>query len=82
MSATDYQRGYNDGLKANTKVAFAAARQAMKKLMCEVDNTISWTLNGWTKFYEYRLSCGHVIRSTEKEPPSYCDVCGAKVMRQ
>ena len=49
---------------------------------CEVDGTIEWRWTGPTTYYEHELSCGHVITSTEKEPPNYCEVCGAKVVEK
>jgi len=52
----------------------------VREQTCEVDNTISWAWNGWTKFYEHELSCGHVITSVDKEPPKFCEECGAKVV--
>ena len=52
----------------------------VRRRTCECDGTISWAWNGWTKFYEHELSCGHVITSTEKEPPKFCEECGAEVV--
>ena len=48
---------------------------------CECDGTICWEWTGPTTYYEHELSCGHVITSTDKEPPNYCEECGAKVIK-
>lgn len=69
-----------------TQAALRREQQRVKDLErelagreCEVDNTIQWQWAGPTTYYEYELSCGHVVTSEDKEPPSYCEECGAKV---
>ena len=52
----------------------------VRERTCECDGTLYWDCVGTTPYYEHELSCGHVIRSTEEEPPNYCEVCGAKVV--
>lgn len=47
---------------------------------CECDGSIVWTWNAPVELYEYELSCGHVITSTDSVPPKYCEECGAKVL--
>lgn len=46
---------------------------------CEVVGTISWTWTAASVFYEHSLSCGHVITSVDKNPPYFCEECGARV---
>ncbi len=60
--------------------AIADELNARAERTCECDGTISWEWTGPTRYYEHELSCGHVITSTEKEPPNYCEVCGAKAV--
>lgn len=49
---------------------------------CECVGTIKWEWGVPPTHYEHELSCGHVITSTEAEPPNYCEVCGAKVRKE
>ena len=48
---------------------------------CQVESSF---LNDFTSmyecWYEFELSCGHLIKSGEKNPPNYCEECGAKVI--
>lgn len=46
---------------------------------CVCDGTIQWQWTGPTTCFEHELSCGHVITSTEKEPPKFCEECGRRV---
>ncbi len=32
--------------------------------------------------WEWKLSCGHVVRTAWDDPPSYCPECGARVVRK
>ena len=52
----------------------------VRERTCEPDGTIHWQWTGPTTYYEHELSCGHVITSTEKEPPKFCEECGARVI--
>ena len=48
---------------------------------CECTDTLSWEGEAWSTYYEHWLSCGHVVTSTYKEPPKFCEECGKKVKR-
>ena len=66
----------------NTGAVTVERRRYMPERTCECDSTISWKWNAPVEFYEHELSCGHVITSTEPEPPNYCEECGAKVVSE
>lgn len=61
--------------------AIADELNARAERTCECDGTISWEWTAPTTYYEYELSCGHVITSVDNEPPNYCEECGAKVRK-
>lgn len=72
----DYRRGFEDGLHANTRAAFAAAKQAMTERTCEV---LSEEYDELLEHWETELSCGHMYHG-KAEDVSYCPKCGAKVV--
>ena len=72
----DYRRGFEDGLKANTRAAFAAAKQTIPDRTCErivhglerdrEVATVSWTCS----------ECGaHIGRDYR-----YCPMCGERLV--
>lgn len=48
---------------------------------CELDGTIKWDWGTPGPYWQHELSCGHVVTTTEPEPPNYCEECGAKVVK-
>lgn len=76
----DYRRGFNDGLKANTRAAFAAAKQAIPERTCRVVRT---ELYGqmWAYCHEFSCDCGQRnLFTTNSVPPKHCPNCGARVV--
>ena len=47
---------------------------------CELDGTIKWDWDVCGPYWQHELSCGHVVTTTEPEPPKYCEECGARVV--
>ena len=79
----DYRRGFEDGLKANIRAAFAAAKQAIPERTCRIDGSIYYDGDAThDDFSEYDLTCGHTIRWHDEEPPNYCPCCGARVIER
>lgn len=46
---------------------------------CHVDGSISYDVMYVTE-YEHDLTCGHTVTTLDREPPSYCPECGARVV--
>ena len=70
----DYRRGFEDGLKANTRAAFAAAKQAIPERTCRREKH-GTKMDGSPKL---RCSlCGYGIGDKRW---SYCPNCGARVV--
>lgn len=71
-----------DVLKALSDMTITAMNAGEEnKRTCTIDKTISWDwMEQYPFYYEYRLSCGHVITSVNPIPPRYCEECGAKVI--
>jgi hypothetical protein len=65
-----------DGEKA-LEIALAS-RGYFKKRTCEVAGV--YTYGDSDEYREYALSCGHVFKWNDEEPPNYCPECGAKVV--
>ena len=63
--------------------SWATDKEYAEVSTCECDGTIrrEWEWADQTTYYEHELSCGHVITSMEKEPPNYCEECGAKIRK-
>lgn len=55
-------------------------RDAERDRTCELDGTIKWDHGTPGPYWQHELSCGHVITTTEPEPPNYCEECGAKIV--
>ena len=78
----DYRRGFEDGLKANTRAAFAAAKQAIPERTCE------WVLeHSGTLYDKWRCSlCGYLFVGSRTDggatdfDPKFCPHCGARVV--
>ena len=79
LGSDEYQRGYDDGLHANTKAAFAAAKQALGSGECE---------NVAPRYLDFLCSkCGFVHYHSDENDTgdgndwSYCPRCGKAVKR-
>ena len=77
----DYRRGFEDGLKANIRAAFAAAKQAIPERTCELKplNALTQTLSmvdgcSWGECSE----CG-CLTPTDSV---FCIQCGARVVSE
>lgn len=70
LGSDEYQRGYDDGLHANTKAAFAAARRIVQDAVgeCEVEDPDGMRMCSHCHYY-----IGEHYR--------YCAHCGKKVKR-
>ena len=73
----DYRRGFEDGLRANTRAAFAAAKQAMTERTCI-------NLDGDFDHFFRCSECDACSLTTSWNVgygyPNYCPYCGAKVV--
>ena len=47
---------------------------------CYVVSTISYDWSDGTE-YSHELSCGHTCNTVYPDPPTFCDKCGARVVR-
>lgn len=76
----DYKRGYEDGLKANTRAAFAAAKQAMSVRTCKLERHGS--LANYPEMVCWSCSECHFgwHHSVNDKQFSYCPNCGAKIV--
>lgn len=75
----DYRRGFNDGLKANTKAAFAAAKQAISERTCKVYRV------GNTQDLRKCSACDALISFShplDRCHLNYCTNCGARVVEE
>lgn len=77
---SDYRRGFEDGMRANTRVAFAAAKQAMTERTCKLKRhgslanypeMVCWSCS------ECHFGWHHDVNDKQF---SYCPNCGAKVV--
>lgn len=47
---------------------------------CEVEESRGETDPFPVYAWEWKLSCGHIVRTAWDDPPSYCSECGARVV--
>lgn len=62
-----------------TEAEAVAAWNSRAERTCHVDGSISYDCMYVTE-YEHDLTCGHTVTTLDREPPSYCPECGAKVV--
>ena len=48
---------------------------------CHVVGTFSVEWGDGETIYYHELSCGHTCKTSEPEPPAFCDECGCRVVR-
>lgn len=47
---------------------------------CHVVGTTSMEWGDGNTVYYHELSCGHTCKTSEPEPPAFCDECGCRVV--
>ena len=85
LGSDEYQRGYDDGLHANTKAAFAAAKQALGSGECEfvVKDNMNETEGMGDVWFECS-ECGVQFdyeTETRMMDANYCPHCGRRVRK-
>ncbi len=66
---------YGDHPKEET----IAAWNTRAERTCRVDSSISYDCM-YLAEYEHELTCGHTVTTLDREPPSWCPECGARVV--